>query len=81
MTYAADARRRALAAERDRRRKERRREALLVVQVELPEAAIDELVARGRIGEWDERDRAAIGEAIARLVEDYCEATRGNVDS
>jgi hypothetical protein len=77
VTYAADARRKAQAAERDRKRRERERARRMIVPVELAEDIVDELVARGRIGEWDERDRVAIGEAVARLVSDYVDATRG----
>lgn len=79
-TVIAAAKRRAKAAERDRRRRERERAGRLVVQIELAEDIVDELVARGRLGEWDERDRGAIGEAIARLVADYVDATRGKAE-
>ena len=80
MTYAADARRRALAAERDRVRRERRRAAIMVVPVEVTQDDIDELVERRRLAEWDEGSRDAIGETIGQLVRDYCNTTRGQAE-
>lgn len=78
MRVLAALRRREAAAERDRRRRERRRNRCFVVPVEVSEDQVDVLVERRRLGEWDDRDRAAIGQAVEVLIADYCDATRGN---
>jgi hypothetical protein len=82
MTDLAAQRRREAAAERDRRRNERRRKGCFVVPVEIHEEQVDVLVERRRLGEWDDRDRQAIGTAVEGLIADYCGATtRGNGNS
>lgn len=61
------------AAERQRRWRERAREGRLVVQIEVSPEVVDALVDAGRLGQWDERDRTAVGDAIAKLTDEWAQ--------
>lgn len=57
------------AALRQARRRERQRKGSLVVKIEVQPAARQVLSEARWIGEWDEDDPKAVGEALQRLVD------------
>ena len=56
--------------DRDRRYRQRQRDGRIVVQVEVDLAILDFLLAAGWASEEDLADRAAIGEAVGRMLQD-----------
>lgn len=57
-----------MSAERQRAFRARKAAGLITIKVRINHDVVDALVATGQLGEWDEADREAIGQAIERML-------------
>lgn len=57
-----------MSAERQRAFRARKAAGLITIKVTINHDVVDALVATGQLGEWDEADREAIGQAIERML-------------